>query len=429
MALKADRKDIYFDDMEEKPEKARRVYLEQKLRRAISHAYKHAPSAKEILDRAHVKPSDITGIDKLERIPITRKTDLIELQKSKPPYGGFLTIKPEDIERVYISPGPIYEPLHSSRIKWFARSFWAAGFRKGDIVLNTFTYHLSPAGILFHEALRHCGATVVATGTGNTEIQLQTMRDLKVNGFVGTPSFLMTIIKKAEEMGLNFSKDFTLERAWFTGEMLSPSVRKILEENYGIDTRQAYAVTEPGGAIAYECPQKSGLHIMDDYILEIVDPVTGNQLKPGEAGEIVVTPIHNKAWGLIRFGTGDLSSLITEPCTCGRTSYRITGILGRTSDAIKVRGMFVIARQADEVILSSGTISRYQIIITRTGQRDELTLKVEFKDKTVDRQKLSRELNEKFQGVCRVKIDRIEFLQSGTLAENYKKILDERKWD
>jgi phenylacetate-CoA ligase len=429
MALKADRKDIYFDDLEERPEKVRRMYLERKLRQAISRAYKHAPSAREILDRAHVKPSDILSIKRLERIPITRKTDLIELQKSKPSYGGFLAIKPENIERVYISPGPIYEPLHSSRIKWFAQSFWAAGFRKGDIVLNTFTYHLSPAGMLLHEALRHCGATVVATGTGNTEIQLQTMRDLKVNGFVGTPSFLMAIIKKAEEAGFNFRNDFTLERAWFTGEMLSPSVRKTLEEDYGIDTRQAYAVTEPGGAIAYECPQKSGMHIMDDYVLEIVDPVTGNQLKPGEVGEIVVTPIHNKAWGLIRFGTGDLSSLITERCPCGRTSYRLTGILGRTGDAVKVRGMFVVARQADEVILSSGAISRYKLVVNRIDQRDELTLKAELKDETIDQQKLSNDLSDKFQSICRVKIDKIEFIKSGALPENYQKILDERKWE
>ena len=280
-----------------------------------------------------------------------------------------------------------------------------------------------------HEGLRHCGATVIPTGTGNTEIQIQTMRDLKVNGYVGTPSFLMTIIKKAEETGLNFRNDFALERAWFTGEMLSPSVRKTLEENYGIDTRQAYAVTEPGGTLAYECPQKSGLHIMDDYVLEIVDPATGNQLQPGEVGEIVVTPIHNKAWGLIRFGTGDLSSYTTERCACGRTSYRLTGIVGRTGDAIKVRGMFVVLRQADEVILGSGVITRYQLVVTRNDQRDELTLKAELKDESIDRQKLSDELNDKFQSVCRVKLDRIDFLIPGTLPEKYQKILDERKWE
>lgn len=429
MALKSVRKDVYFDDLEARPVNSRNLYLERKLLQAIYSAYKNAPSMREIINKAGVKPSKIINIKGLEKLPITRKTDLIEMQKSRPPYGGFLTIKPEKVERVFISPGPIYEPLHSSKIKWFAQSFWAAGFRKGDIVINTFTYHLSPAGMLFHEALRHCGATVVVAGTGNTEIHLQTMRDLKVNGFLGTPSFLMTLIKKAEEMGLNFNNDFTLERAWFTGEMLSPSIRKVLEENYGIDTRQAYGVTEPGGAIAYECAQKSGMHLMDDYVLEIVDPVTDKQLKPGEVGEIVVTPIHNPAWGLIRFGTGDMSSLITEKCACGRTSYRLTSILGRASDAVKVRGMFVVARQAEEAIMGFSAVSRYQLVVTRSEQRDELSLKTELKDENIDQQKLSEDINNQFQSVCRVKIDRIEFLKASTLPEKYQKISDERKWE
>ena len=331
MALKATRKDSYFDDLEGRPPRTRQLFLDRKLVQALKQAYKHAPSAREIIDRARVKPGDIRSIKHLVRLPITRKSYLIELQKSRPPYGGFLAINPDTVERVFITTDHIFEPLHSARIKWFATSFWAAGFRKGDVVLNTFSYHLSPAGVLSHEALRHCGATVVPTGDSDIAFQLQIMRDLKVNGYVGTPSCLMAIIQKAEETGLKFRDDFTLERAWFTGETLSPADRNILEENYGVDTRQAYAVTEAGGCIAYECPQKSGLHIMDDYILEIVDPVTGNQLKPGEVGEIVVTPIHNKAWGLFRYGTGDLSSIITEPCACGRTSYRLTGILGKTA--------------------------------------------------------------------------------------------------
>ena len=209
MVLKATRKDIYFDDLETRPDTARRLFLERKLVQALKHAYKHAPSAREIMDRAHVNPGDIRSIKHLVRLPITRKPDLIELQKSRPPYGGFLAIKPENVERVFISQDSIYEPFHSARIKWFAQSLWAAGFRKGDIVLIPSLIICPLTGILCHEALRHCGATVVPTGDTATEIQLQTMRDLKVNGFVGTPSFLMTLIKKAEETGLNFRDDFT----------------------------------------------------------------------------------------------------------------------------------------------------------------------------------------------------------------------------
>lgn len=419
----------FFDELETMPAEVRKKYLNQRLCQAIDYAYRNTPAAKEILDRAKVNPAEIHTIGDLEKLPITRKTDLIELQRAKPPYGGFLTIPFEDVDRVFISPGPIYEPLHTEAIKWFAKAFYAAGFRKGDVVINTFTYHMSPAGILFHEALRDCGATVVVTGTGNTEAQIQTMLALKVTGFVGTPTFLMTLIKRAEEMGYDFRRDFTLKRAWFTGEMLPNSLRKTIEEDYRIATAQAYAVTELGGAIAYECHQKSGMHLMDEYIVEIVDPETGKQMGPGEIGEIVVTPLHNKSWGLIRFGTGDMSSYTTEPCPCGRTANRLVGIVGRTSDAIKVRGMFVVAKQAEQAVLGFEPISQFQIVVSRREQRDEMTLKIELKDEDIDKKKLVDDLNKRFQDICRVKIDNIEFVERGNIPEKHQKIVDERTWD
>ena len=423
------KQDEFFDELEVMSAEVREEYLNQGLYQAVDRAYRNAPAAREILDRVKVNPGEIRTKKDLEKLPITRKTDLIELQRANPPYGGFLAIPDDEVERIFISPGPIYEPLHTGAIKWFAKSFYAAGFRKGDIVINTFTYHLSPAGILFHEAIRDCGASVVVTGTGNTEIQVQTMYDLKVTGFVGTPSFLMTIINKAEEMGHDFKRDFVLKRAWFTGEMLPGLLRKTLEEEYQIATAQAYAVTEPGGALAYECSQKSGMHLMDEYVVEIVDPGTGKQLGPGEIGEIVITPIHNKAWGLIRFGTGDMSSYVTEPCPCGRTADRLTGIIGRTSDAIKVRGMFVVAKQAEQAVLGFETVSKFQIVITRSGQRDEMTLKIELMDEAVDKEKLAAELNQKFQNICRIKVDTIEFVEQGSIPEEHQKIVDERTWD
>lgn len=429
MAIASGKHGEFFDKLEIMTAEARDNYQTKKLREDLTRAYRNAPAAREIFERARVELSEIRTIKDLEKLPITRKTDLIELQRKNPPYGGFLSIPPEKVERVFISPGPIYEPLHTASIKWFAKSFYAAGFREGDIVINTFTYHMSPAGILFHEALRDCGATVVVTGTGNTDAQIQTMLDLKVTGFVGTPSFLMTLIKRASEMGYNFRKDFALKRSWFTGEMLAPSLRKTFEEEYQISTAQAYAVTEPGGALAYECREKHGMHFMDEYIIEIVEPDTGKQLGPGETGEIVVTPIHNKTWGLIRFGTGDMSYYITEPCPCGRTANRLVAILGRSGDAVKVRGMFVVAKQAEQAVLSFEAISQFQIVIGRREQRDELTLKAELKDEAVDKSKLANDLNERFQSLCRVKLDRIDFLKKETIPEEHKKIVDERKWD
>jgi len=429
MAIKSGKQDEFFDELEIMPAAEREEYLNQRLSETIDHAYRHAPVVRQVLNKAGVSPAQIRTIKDLEKLPIIRKTDLIEMQRANPPYGGFLAIPPEDIDRIFISPGPLYEPIQTAAIKWFAKSFWAAGFRKGDMVINTFTYHMSPAGILFHEALRDCGATAIPMGTGNTEIQIQTMYDLKVTGFVGTPSFLMTLIQRAEELGYDFRRDFALKRAWFTGEMLSPSLRKAFEEDYEINTAQAYAVTEPGGAIAYECRQKSGMHLMDEYVVEIVDPDTGKQLGPEEIGEIVVTPIHNKAWGLIRFGTGDMSSYITEPCPCGRTANRLVAIVGRTGDAIKVRGMFIVAKQAEQAVLSFEPISRFQIVVGRRGQRDEMTLKIELKDEAVDRKKLADDLNKRFQNLCRVKIDKIEFVEKGTIPEEHQKIVDERTWE
>ena len=418
-----------FDELEIMSPEEREKYLNQKLSETVDNAYQNAPSMREIFDRAGVSPSQICTVKDLEKLPITRKTDLIELQKSKPPYGGFLTIPEEDVNRVFISPGPIYEPLHAETVKWFAKTFYAAGFRKGDIALNTFTYHMSPAGILFHEGLRDCGATVIPMGVGSTETQVQTMHDLKVTGFVGTPSFLMTIIKRAEETGYDFHRDFALRKAWFTGEMLPLSLRKNFEDDYEISTAQAYAVTEPGGCLAYECSQKSGMHFMDDYVVEIVDPETGEQLGPGETGEIVVTPIHNKTWGLIRFGTGDMSYYTTDPCPCGRTANRLVAIVGRAGDATKVRGMFIVTKQAEQVFADFPQISAFQVVVNRKAQRDGMVFNIELKDEAVDQKKLAGELNKGFQDMCRVKADRIEFVPKGTIPSEHKTIVDERTWE
>jgi phenylacetate-CoA ligase len=425
---KPDRGDFY-DELETMSAAKREQYLNRKLTAAVQLACEKAPSAAELIRRAGLDPKSIKTVKDLEKLPITRKTDLLELEKKYPPYGGFLTVPAEEVERIFVTPGPLYEPMQVESIRWFAKAFWAAGFRKGDIVLNAFTYHMSPAGILMHESLRDCGASVIPMGTGNTDIQVQTIRDLKVNGYIGTPSFLMIIIKRAEELGIDVPRQLQLRKSWFTGEMLAPSVRKILEETYRIGTAQAYAVTEPGGAIAYECNQKSGMHLMDDYVVEIVDPVTGKQLNPGEQGEIVVTPIHNKVWGLLRFGTGDISYLIPEPCPCGRTSNRLGPLVGRTADAVKVRGMFIVARQAEQVICGFDSISRFQLVVSRRAQRDELTLKAELKTLSQDMSKLGEDINRLFQNVCRLKIDHFESIPAGSLPAERKIILDERRWD
>ncbi len=418
----------YFDSQETVDPDQREKYQRQKLIETIEHAYLHSSAARNLLDFVGLKPSPDLTVEDLDKLPITRKTDLIEMQKVKPPFGGLLAIPEDEIERIFVSPGPIYE-YQPSGIQWFARSFHAAGFGRGDVVVNTFTYHMSPAGMLFHEGLRQVGATVVVMGTGNTDILIRAMLDLKVTGFLGTPTFLMSVIKKIEEMGYELKRDFALKKAWFTGEMLPQSLRKVFEENYRISTYQAYAVTEPGGAIAYECSEKVGMHLMEDYIVEIVDPITGKQLDPGQVGEIVVTPIHNRTWGLIRFGTGDMSSLITAPCACGRTSYRISGIVGRTGDAVKVRGMFIVARQVEQIFSGFEQVSLFQIIVDRVDDRDEMHVKIELKDEPVDRNQLADEISDRIQSICRIRPDSVQYVEPGTIPESHKIIEDVRKWE
>ncbi len=420
--------DQHYDNTETMIPAERTAYLNARLAKAVARAHRGAPAARQMMLQTGLRPSDIKTTIDLEKLPITRKPELIEAQKQNPPYGGYYIGALEEIERIFISPGPVYEPLHSSRIEWFARSFWAAGFRKGDVVINTFTYHLSPAGTLFGEGLKACGATVVVAGAGNTDIHIKAMKDLGVTGFVGTPSYLMSVIKKVEETG-NFKKDFKIKKAWFTGEILSPSVRRILEGDYGIDTYQAYAVTEPGGALAYECSQKSGLHLMDDYLVEIVDPATGKQLPPGEVGEVVVTPLHNPHWGLLRFGTGDLSKLVIDDCPCGRTAPKLVGLLGRSGEAVKVRGMFVVPKQVEAALQPIPEAGKFQLIVRRGANRDILTLKLELNSGAVDSEALRCRIEAVFQAACIVKLDNLELVAPGSIPADAKAVVDERKWD
>lgn len=430
MAVKGEKmgEKAYFDEFETMSREKREALQLEKLKEQIKRAYENARAIREIFDREGIKPEDIKSFEDLERIPIIRKTDVIDLQKKYPPYGGLLTVPDDEVQRVFITPGPIYLPHQVEEISWFGKSFFAAGFRKGDVVINTPTYHMSPAGILFHEGIRATGATVIPTGVGNTDSQIKTMLDLKVTGYAGMPSFLMTIIKRAEEMGYNFKRDFNLKKAWFTGEMLPPSLRRVFEEEYGIDTYQCYSVTELGGCVAYECKEKKGMHFMDDYVIEIVDPETKKRVNEGEIGELVATPINNRYWGLIRFGTGDMTSFTREPCACGRTSFRITGIVGRSTEAVKVRGMFVVKKQLENFLSGIEEISRYQLIVGRKGERDELCLKCELKEEGIDKEALKRRIEEDFPKNLRVRLDVIEFCEKGSI-EGEDTIKDVRKWD
>src|SRR4030042_1255813 len=380
-----------FEAMEKMSREERGKLLDEQLKWLVAHAYEKAPSTRARFDEAGISPSNVSGIKDLEGLPLLRKDALIDLYKANPPLGGLVTVPITELERIYVSPGPIYDPHHSSETFWQRHAHIAksVGFGKGDIVVNSWMYGLVPAGLLIDETLRRAGVTVIPMGVGNTELQVQVMHQLKVTGFVGTTSFFMNVINKAEEVGLDISKDFNLRLAVIGGEMGGGPIRKMVEEKYGIATGDMYATADVG-LLAFECSAKNGMHIAEGVILEMISYETGKQVEPGEVGEIVVTPI-DETYPLIRFGTGDLAGLIDEPCTCGRTSPRITRLLGRVGDAVRTRGMFIHPRQLEPARAKFPQVAQYQAVVTRPGHRDELPLTAELKtEEGIDKGKLSQ---------------------------------------
>jgi phenylacetate-CoA ligase len=416
-----------FEAMEKMSRGERQKVLDEQLKWLVAYAYEKAPATKERFDKAGIVPSRVSGIKDLENLPLLRKDTLVDLYKANPPLGGLVTVPITELERVYVSPGPIYDPHHSSETFWQRHVYVgkSVGFRQGDIVVNSWMYNLVPAGLMIDETLRRAGVTVIPMGVGNTELQVQVMHQLKVTGFIGTTSFFMNVINKAEEMGFDIRKDFNLRLAVVGGEMGGGPIRQMVEEKYGIATGDMYATADVG-LIAFECSAKNGMHIAEGVILEMISYETGKQVEPGEVGEIVITPI-DETYPLIRFGTGDLAGLIDEPCPCGRTSFRITRLLGRVGDAVRTRGMFIHPRQLEPAMAKFPQVAQYQAVVTRPGHRDELTLKLELKtEEGIDKEKLSNDLNQMVSQALRIKVDRVEFVAKGVIPEWHKLIVDER---
>jgi len=419
----------YFDELEVMTPEERETYYIRKLQEQIHYAYDHAPAMRARLDSAGIKPTDIHTIKDMEKIPITKKDELIDLRKANPPFGGLLGVPPEKLEIIFMSPGPIYDvqPLDDSFYRRFHRSFYATGFRPGDLVVNCLAYHMVPSGHWVEESLRKFGATVIPMGVGNTELQVQALHDMQVTGWIGICSFLMIILNKAEELGYDVRRDFSLRVACPHGEMGGAPMREIYEQKYGITSTDIYPTADVG-VVGYECREKGGLHIPEEMFVEIINPETGKQVGPGESGEVVVTPLDTTTYPLIRFGTGDLSSYTDEPCPCGRTSQKLTRILGRVGDAVRVKGMFLHPRQTGEVAARFPDIAKYQVIVRRPHFKDEMGLNIELTGKTADKEKLTAEVKTTFQNICRLNIDRIEFVPEGTIPDDARAIIDERTY-
>jgi phenylacetate-coenzyme A ligase PaaK-like adenylate-forming protein len=417
----------YYDaPAETMPAAAREKYLNDKVSEIVRHAWDNAPAIKAKMAAAGVKPENIKTVADLPRIPLTRKNDLPELEKQDLPFGGFLGVPRS--RRIYVSPGPIYEPeISDGQYHAAAKALYAAGFRKGEHAVVTVSFHMTPAGQHFAGAMQEMGVTVVPTGVGNTELQLQIMRDLKVTGYAGTPSFLMTLINKAEELGYDFGRDFYLKHALVGAEMLPESLRRTFEDKYSINTQQIFSTAELL-LLGYECGEKSGWHVPEEVYIEIADPETGQPVAAGEIGEVVVTPF-NPIFPLIRYAIGDLSRLNLEACPCGRSSPRLMGLLGRVGDAVKARGMFIHPNQVRLLLQKYPQVTAFQCKIGRSKERDTVTLTCEIKDETAGRDKLAADIIAAFPDICRVKLDGVDFVAPGSLPKEARPIMDLRTWD
>ena len=356
----------------------------------------------------------------MAQLPVTRKSDLIDLQREEPPFAGLTTVAPGALARIFASPGPIYDPEAKRGDYWrMARALHAAGLRRGEIVHNSFSYHLTPAGSMLETGAHAIGAAVFPGGVGNTEQQLATLSDLGSQFYTGTPSFLKVLLDKARESGVALPM---LTRALVSGEALPPSLRDELD-GHGVAVLQCYASADLG-LIAYESPAKEGMILDEGVIVEIVRPGTGDPVPEGEVGEVVVTTM-NPEYPLIRFGTGDMSAILPGTSPCGRTNGRIKGWMGRADQTTKVRGMFVHPRQVAEVVQRHPEIARARLSVDSSDARDRMVLQCEVAGDGDDA--LIGAIAESLQAVCKLRGE-VKLVAPGSLPNDGKVIEDLRSY-
>jgi phenylacetate-CoA ligase len=407
----------YFDALETRTDAERKSALAARLPAQIAHARATTPWFAEALQ--HVDPATITSRDALGQLPVIRKHELLELQKKQRPFGGLASSKYGQMTRVFASPGPIYEPEGKAADYWrTARALYAAGFRAGDLVHNSFSYHMTPGAWILDAGAHALGCTVFPAGVGQTEQQLDAMLDLQPNGYVGTPSFLRILLAKADELG---HKIPSLTKALVSGEAFLPPVRDELISR-GVMAYQAYATADVG-LIAYETEAREGLVIDENILLEIVRPGTGVPLPDGEVGEVVITSF-SPDYPLIRFGTGDLSMVLPGTSPCGRTNQRIKGWLGRADQTTKIKGMFVHPEQVAAVVARYPTIARARLVVTNPDSTDHMLLLCESELAAGQEESIASSLREltKLRGDVRI-------VTPGSLPNDGKVISDERKLD
>jgi len=413
----------HYDALETRDPEERERALLAALPRQVAHARANAPGFARIL--RDVDPRRIVTRAALAELPVTRKSDLKALQGELRPLGGLNATPIAGLAKIFVSPGPIYEPEGHGRDWWrTGRALHAAGFRPGDLVANAFAYHLTPAGSMLESGALACGCTVVPAGVGQTEQQVAAIAGLRASAYIGTPSFLKVIVEKADELSADIG---CLKKAMVGAEYLPPALRANLGER-GIGVMQCYATADLG-LLAYESRGPDGAvcdgMVADEGILlEIVRPGTGTPVPPGEVGEIVVTTF-NRDYPLIRFATGDLTAVLPRASPCGRTNVRIKGWMGRADQATKVKGLFVHPSQVADVLKRHREIGRARLVVDQAEGQDRMTLHCEVEGTPVG---LAEKIVATIRDVTKLRGE-VLLRKPGELPNDGRVIEDARKYD
>jgi phenylacetate-CoA ligase len=410
----------FFDNLETRAPQVRETDLFSRLPGLIAHAQAHAPSWSTHLDG--VDPQSITSRQALQALPVLRKNQLKDLQTQFPPFGGLATRAPGAAPRLFMSPGPIYEPQGNAGDPWnVARALFAAGIRPGQILQNCFGYHLTPGAWMVDEGARALGCAVIPAGVGQTEQQLEVIRALKPDAYVGTPSFLRILIEKAKELQVDISQ---LKNALCAAEALPPSLRQWFLEQ-GLNRVLQWYGTAELGCVAFESEAMQGMIINEDYIVEVVRPGTGEVVADGEVGELVVTTF-NRDYPMIRLGTGDLTAVLAGQSPCGRTNMRIKGWMGRADQTTKIRGMFVHPGQIAEIVKRHPEVKRARLVVTGEMANDQMVLQCETAEQSANVSVGS--LVETIRDVTKLRGD-VALVGLNSLPNDGKVIDDQRKYD
>ncbi|MET4720015.1 phenylacetate-CoA ligase [Bradyrhizobium japonicum] len=404
----------HYDALETREQAVREAELFSRLPDVLRGAMA-APAYAERLKG--IDSAAVTSRAALAGLPVLRKSELPALHKASAPFGGFVPAAPGSFARLFTSPGPIFEPEGRQADPWHgARALFAAGFRPDDIVLNTFSYHLTPGGFIFDASARALGCAVIPAGPGNTEQQFELIEAYRPVGYSGTPDFLKILLDAAASSGRDVS---SIKRALVSGAAFPPSLQAEIKAR-GIDAYQAFGTADLG-LIAFETEAREGMVVNEDLIMEIVKPGTGDPVAPGDVGEIVVTSLDpHHPW--IRLALGDLSAALSGPSKCGRTNMRIKGWMGRADQTTKVKGMFVRPEQVAEIGKRHAALGRLRLVVTRQGESDVMTLKAETAG-------ASDALREEIAGTLRAVTKlggNVELVSPGALPNDGKVIADER---